>query len=313
MIYQNNFPMFLKREPEEGVMISAVKLVGDDSTWHDFDVKTQSRLVYDADGRIEVVVSYEGCNNTFEFTKDSVKRLSHRGALLDLCWVDFVDLAEGEVQSITCPDGVKAVGTPWILARPSDVHDVGREADWVFEDKTMALVKEQWREEIVARFCEENREGPRYWCDVRAIALFVKEKERHVKKCFGLFQGVPPQIRFWTDNYSAVTWGSITFRRHTLDWSGEIDGENGTVSLRVKTPGVEVELAVQMTAVVLGGDSRRLGDARLAVMGARALNPADYVRAIAEMEAASYKARRRNYKPPHPTPRTSKRGIFSKR
>lgn len=311
MISQN-FPFSTKTGVDEGIMITAVTTVGSGIEWHEIRPVQQQRLIYDDTGRIEATIVFKGSVNTFLFTKDSVTRLKHVGALLDLCWVDFVELAEGEAQPKLSPQGVKVVGAPWILAHPEEEHDVGREADWVFEDQTMSLVKEQWREDAVERFIEENQGGPRYWADVVGIGLFVVEEEKHVNKCFGLFQGVPPQIRFWSDNYSAVTWGSIRFRRHTLRWSGEIDGKDGSVSLMVKIPGVEVELLVEMNAAVLGGDANRLRKGSVAVAGDRGLNPRDYIRAIAEIESRSYHVYKNDYKPPYPTPRTNKRSIFKR-
>lgn len=312
MICQTYFPFFPKEVSGDGIIITAVSVVDANPTWLDYGVKSQTRLVYDTEDRIEVEVQHAGAVNTFEFTRDSVKRLNYRGALLDLCWVDFVELAEGEVQSDFCPEGVKVVGTPWILSHPINATEVGREPDCVFEDKTHEHVKEQWQPEFVNRFLKQNENGARYRYKVRVIALFEKQKEEYVKKCFGLFQAELPKISFWSDGFSAVTWGSIKFRRHTLNWSGDIDDKNGGVTLTVTSPDFEIRIGGEFEYEVIGGDANRR-DVGLLVGGLGSTVVADFVRAMAAVEAASYKNRRLECRQSYPTPRTNKRGIFSKR
>lgn len=309
-VFQNNFPFF-EHEFGPGIVISScAALKGGGETWTDPAPSFQMPLFWDANGVIDVTVSHEGGNNVFRFTKDSVTRVSRVGALLDLCWWDIVPLAEGEEHKPHLwPSGSKVVGTPWILKDPYAITDVGFEADWVFEDKTLAIVEEQWQEHHATRFKTENQGDPVIQFRPQGLQIRTEEKAR---KCFGLFQGEPGIIRFWKDLNSFITWGTLKFRRHLIEWRGEESSRAGAVDLHFNVKPADVVVAGEFVYSAAGGAFRQqVSDPIGAMTGG--LSVSQYMRALAEMERKTLKANRWQDPIPFPKPRTSKRGIFGKR
>lgn len=312
LIVQENFPLFERGYHAPGIVIaSAAVLNGGNEVWVDRSPQQQHPLYFDDDGVIIVQVCMAGSNNVFKFTKDSVTRLSHVGALIDLCWWDTVPLAEGEEHKPThWPKGVKVVGTPWILKDPYAKNDVGSEADWVFEDKTHAVVEEQWQEHHATRFKAENQGDPLIQFRPHGLQVLTEEK---VRKCFGLFQGELATIRFWKDLNSAITFGTLKFRRHLIEWRGDVSFSTGEANLRFNAKPVDVVVAGEFVYSAIDGGVLQQGSERLGILGDGCLSVSQYLRAMAESERNAFWSSRRHEPLPFPKPRTSKRGIFGKR
>lgn len=310
-VYQDNLPLFEHQFGPGIVISSCATLKGGDETWTDLPPAMQMPLFFDPNGVIKVTVIHEGGNNVFRFTKDSVTRVSRVGALLDLCWWDIVPLAKDEEhKSNLWPSGSKVVGTPWILKDPYAITDVGFEPDWVFEDRTLAIVEEQWQDDHVVRFKAANEGEPVVKFRPRGVEIRNKE----VKKCFGLFQGEPGMICFWEDLDSAITWGTVKIRRHSIDWHGDVSFGNGRSYVKLVSLTADVGLSGEFIYNCLNHAERQTVLDPIGVLGgAGGLSVSQYMRALAEMEHKTLKANRRQEPLPIPKPRTSKRGIFKKR